>query len=316
MRSVQTVTGSVSSQELGVILPHEHLRARLWDRPAVAAVAYGGMFGEVLVTADQIASEVDAYKAAGGRTIVDVTLPAIGRDPRLLRSIAERCGVQIVMGCGWYREPYYQPEELIDRRSVDHLADELVAEIEHGVGETGIRPGIIGEIGVNNTWVSAQEERVHRAAARAGQRTGLAVTTHSSWSPVGLQQMDILTSEGLGADRIIIGHACSVPDMDYYLEVLGRGAFLEFDNIGQWDIPGYQERVTSLILKLLELGYEDQLLLSHDAWGVRSFKFAGGPGFTHIVENYLPILRKNGISESQIESMTVSAPARALAGPE
>src|SRR5207344_2936607 len=96
-----------------------------------------------------------------------------------------------VMGCGWYRTAYYPAEARIDRRSVDDLADELVAEIEGGVGETGIRPGIIGEIGTDKPWVSPAEERIHRAVARAARRTGLAITTHAVLSDVGLAQLRI-----------------------------------------------------------------------------------------------------------------------------
>ena len=83
------------------------------------------------------------------------------------------------MGSGWYRGAYYPPEARIDRRSVDDLADELVGEATDGVGETGVRPGIIGEIGTDKPWISPAEERVHRAAARAARRTGLAITTHA-----------------------------------------------------------------------------------------------------------------------------------------
>lgn len=307
-----TVTGTVPASELGVVLPHEHVKAALWDRPAVAAVAYGGLFGEVLVTDEQRTSEVAAYGSAGGGTLVDVTPRGIGRSPELLRDISEATGVRIVMGCGWYREPYYPPEDLIDRRTVGELADVLVAEIEGGAEGTGVRPGIIGEIGVNNTWISAQEERVHRAAARAARSTGLAVTTHSSWSKIGLAQLDIFESEGLAGDRVIIGHACSYPDLGYYQAVLERGAYLAFDNIGQWDIPGYQDRVTDLIVELLHRGHGSKILLSQDIWNSRQFKLAGGTGFTHILENYLPDLASRGVSKAEIDQLLIANPAAAL----
>lgn len=309
---INTVTGPIPASELGIVLPHEHVRAALWDRPAVAAVAYGGMFGEVLVTDEQRAAEVAAYRTAGGGTIVDVTPPGIGRSPELLRAVSVETGVRIVMGCGWYREPYYPPEDLIDRRPVGTLADVLLAEIEDGVDGTGIRPGIIGEIGVNNSWISAQEERVHRAAARAACASGLALTTHSSWSQVALAQLDIFESEGLDADRVIIGHACSYPDLSYYLAVLERGAYLEFDNIGQWDIPGYQDRVTDLILELLHRGYTSKILLSHDVWNARQFRFAGGSGFTHLLDTYVPQMGSRGVSPAEIDQMLMTNPAAVL----
>ena len=103
---------------------------------------------------------------------MDVTPAGMARDPEWLRGLATASGLHIVMGAGWYRTAYYPVEALIDRRSVDDLADEIVREATDGVGETGIKPGIIGEIGTDKPWVSPSEERVHRAAARASRRTG------------------------------------------------------------------------------------------------------------------------------------------------
>jgi predicted metal-dependent phosphotriesterase family hydrolase len=310
--SVQTVLGPVDPDSLGFTLPHEHVHARLWDFPTVAAVGYGGMYGEIHIEDDVRVVELEAFRVQGGRTVVDVTPPAIGRDPERLRRIAERTSLNIVMGCGWYREPYYPPEDLIDRRSVDELAAILVREITEGVGDTGIKPGIIGEIGVNNSWVTAQEERVHRAAARAQRATGLAITTHSPWSPIGVKELDIFEAEGVAPSRVVIGHACSYPVLEYYTTLLERGAYVQFDNIGQWDLPGYQDRVTGLILELLHRGHEGRIMLSHDVWNARAFAFAGGTGFTHLAENYLPELSEHGVGDNTIHTMTVENPKRML----
>lgn len=309
---VQTVLGPVDPEVLGFTLPHEHIYARLWDFPTVAAVGYGGMYGEIVIEEEVRVAELEAFCDLGGGTIVDVTLPAIGRDPLLLRRMAERTSLNVVMGCGWYREPYYPPDDLVDRRSVDELAEVLIREITEGVGDTGIRPGIIGEIGVNNSWVTAQEERVHRAAARAQLATGLSITTHSSWSAIGLKQLAIFESEGVDPSRVVIGHCCSYPVLDYYLGLLDRGAYVQFDNIGQWDLAGYQERVTRLLLELVERGHAERIMLSHDVWNSRAFKFAGGTGFTHILERYLPELRERGLDEATITTMTVENPRRVL----
>src|SRR5688500_11290176 len=97
------------------------------------------------------------------------------------------------MGTGWYRDGYYPADARIERRTVDDLAAEMVRELEDGVGESGIRPGIIGEIGTDKPWVSALEERVHRAAARASKQTGMAISTHGVQSAVGLAQLRIFT---------------------------------------------------------------------------------------------------------------------------
>src|SRR5436190_11977004 len=130
--------------------------------------------------------ELTRFRAAGGSCLVDLPPIGVGRDPERLARLSAETGLHVVMGCGWYRGAYYPAEALIDRRSVDDLAEELVREATEGVGASGIRPGIIGEIGTDKPWLSAQEERVHRAAARAARRTGLAITTHGVLSPVGL----------------------------------------------------------------------------------------------------------------------------------
>ena len=142
-------------------LPHEHLYIQIWE------IAGRNDYAGQLEDDDVLGDEVNAFKTLGGQTIVDCTVRGIGRSPEKLRRISERTGVHVVMGCGWYRQPYYPPEDVVDRRSVDDLARDIINEVSEGVGSTRIRPGVIGEVGTDKSWVSAQEERVHRAAARA-----------------------------------------------------------------------------------------------------------------------------------------------------
>src|SRR5262249_23483894 len=150
-------------------------------------------------------TELAALHAAGGRTVVDLTLDEIGRDPAALRRVSEATGMAIVMGCGHYRDPYLD-RDWFDRMAVDDIAAELVREIEEGVRGTGVRAGMIGEIGADRAWISAAEERSFRAAARAHRRTGLTITTHAARWPVGLAQVALLTEEGVDPGRIIVGH--------------------------------------------------------------------------------------------------------------
>ena len=182
---VMTVSGPIPPERVGFTLPHEHTGIYLWH------IQNRWDYWELTPDEDLIGDELRDFRRRGGSTLVELTLPGVGRDPERLRRLASRTGVQIVMGCGWYREAYYPPEARIDRRTVDNLADELIGELRDGVGGTGVRPGIIGEIGTDKPWVSAQEERVHRAAARAARETGMAITTHGVRSPVALAQLRI-----------------------------------------------------------------------------------------------------------------------------
>ena len=219
------------------------------------------------------------------------------------------------MGCGWYRTAYYPPEALIDRRSTDDLADELVREATDGVGESGVRPGIIGEIGTDKPWVSPSEERVHRAAARASRRTGLAITTHAVLSDVGLAQLRIFEEEGADPARVVIGHADSYPVLDHYLAIIERGANLEFDFIGMpWERGTASGRLasSSWCASSSDAATEIGLFLSQDVCSDSQLKAFGGNGYTYLTDTFLPRLRAAGVSEDEITTMTVANPRRLL----
>jgi phosphotriesterase-related protein len=306
---VQTVLGRIDPSDLGVTLPHEHTQLALWH------VENRWDYWQLTRDEPVILAELERFRAAGGRSLVDLTLPGIGRDPAWLTGVARASGLHIVMGAGWYRTAYYPPEARIDRRSVDDLADELVREAEEGVADSGVRPGIIGEIGTDKPWVSAAEERVHRAAARAARRTGRSVTTHSVMSPVGLAQLGIFEEEGLDPGRVVIGHSDSYPVLDHYLEVIRRGARIEFDFLGMpfTAVERHGERrIVELLLELLSRGHADRVLLSQDVCNDAQLSRYGGRGYTYLAERFLPRLRQAGVSDADIDTMTIANPRRLL----
>jgi phosphotriesterase-related protein len=225
--------------------------------------------------------------------------------------------LNIVMGSGWYRGAHYPAEALVDRRTVDDLAAEIVREFTDGVGDTGVRPGIIGEIGTDKPWVSALEERVHRAAARASLQTGMAITTHGVQSAVGLEQLRIFSGEGVDPSRVIIGHADSHHDLDFYLAVLDAGANLQFDFLGhRFGVEETIEpRLVETIVELLERGFAPQLLLSQDVCHNRQLKAHGGFGYVYLHQHFLPTLRTAAVGEGEIRTVTIENPARLLTIP-
>ncbi len=309
MAHAQTVRGPVAPDALGFVLPHEHTGISLWQVPD------RWDYWELTVDDALVVPELEAFRAAGGGTVVDLTLPGVGRDPERLRRYAETTGLNIVMGCGWYRTAYYPAEARIDRRTVDDLADELVREFEDGVAGTGIRPGIVGEIGTDKPWLSALEERVHRAAARAARRTGMAITTHGVLSPVGLAQLRVFEEEGADPGRVVIGHADSYPVLDHYLEIIRRGANLEFDFLGMsftpMEVHG-EGRIVELLAELVGRGHADRVLLSQDVCHNAQLRPYGGNGYVYLSEQFLPRLREAGVPEAAIRQMTVDNPARIL----
>jgi predicted metal-dependent phosphotriesterase family hydrolase len=309
MVHVQTVLGPIDPADLGFTLPHEHTQIALWHIP--------DRWDYWQLTRDEplILEELGAFREAGGRSLVDLTPAGVGRDPVWLAGLARASGLHIVMGCGWYRESYYPAETLIDRRTVDDLADELVREATDGLADTGIRPGIIGEIGTDKPWVSAPEERVHRAAARAARRTGLAITTHAVLSPVGLDQLRIFEEEGADPTRVVIGHADSYPQIDHFLAIVERGASVQFDFLGMTFTPAERHgepRIVELLCELLGRGHLEQILLSQDVCHDSQLTRYGGNGYTYLARTFLPRLREAGVTDAEIETMTVANPRRLL----
>lgn len=309
MPHVQTVLGPIDPATLGVTLPHEHTQIALWHIP--------GRHDYWQLTRDEplILEELARFAAAGGSGLVDLTLPSVGRDPEWLAGIARASGLHVIMGCGWYRGGYYPAEALIDRRSVDDLADELVREFAEGVGSSGVRPGIIGEIGTDKPWLSAQEERVHRAAARASRRTGLAITTHAVQSAVGLDQLRVFEEEGADLSRVVIGHADSYPRLDHYLAIVDRGASVEFDFLGMAFTPLERQgepRIIELLGELVARGQAGRILLSQDVCHDSQLVHYGGYGYAYLAESFLPRLREAGVGDAVIEQITVGNPRRLL----
>ena len=310
---VQTVLGPVDPFTLGFTLPHEHTAIALWHIP--------NRWDYWELTRDEaiITAELAHYRDAGGTALVDLTLPGVGRDPAWLVGLARATGLHLVMACGWYRGAHYPPEALIDRRSVDDLADELVREAEEGIPlaglDTSVKPGILGEIGTDKPWLSAPEERVHRAVARASRRTGLAISTHAVMSPVGRAQLEVFEAEGADLSRVVIGHADSYPVLDHYLEIIRRGASIEFDFLGMTFTPQERHgepRVTDLLLELLSRGHADRVLLSQDVCHNQQLRHYEGNGYTYLQETFLPRLRARGVSATEIDQLMVLNPRRIL----
>jgi phosphotriesterase-related protein len=155
---------------------------------------------------------------------------------------------------------------------------------------------------------------VHRAAARASLATGMAITTHGVQSAVGLAQLKLFTEEGVDPARVVIGHADSYHDIDFYLEVLATGANLQFDFIGhRFGVEeALEPRLVETIVELLERGFAPQILLSHDVCHNRQLKANGGFGYVYLHQHFLPTLRTAAVGEGEIRTMTIDNPARIL----
>ncbi|MBA2447962.1 MAG: phosphotriesterase-related protein [Chloroflexi bacterium] len=301
---VMTVRGPIDPGDLGPTLPHEHLILDLFR----ISRNRDHRFNDVPLMIEEAAR----FKACGGGTIVELSNHGLSPNPVGLRRISEESDLHVVMGSGWYREPYYD-HQYIGQRSTRDLADDIVRDIEEGVSGTGIRPGIIGEIGADLSFVSPAEERVFRAAARAHLRTGLAITTHALESPVGLQQLDILEEEGADLRRVVVGHAATWPYLDYHEAIARRGAYVQFDTIRGLR-PYETEQQVRLTLDLIGRGYLERILLSQDNCFQSHLVAYGGNGFAFVSTTFAPMLKEAGLSDEQVRTILVENPRRVLAG--
>ncbi len=303
MSEVMTVTGPVPASELGFTLMHEHLLLDL--------LRDSWSVNNLLYEPDLAVLEVTRYRDAGGVTLVDLTNRGLGQRPLDVRAIAERTGLNVVLGCGWYREPYYEPH--LSRWYVGRMAEQMVADLTEGIDGTGVRAGIIGELGAHERWVSPVEERMLRAGARAHRETGVTITTHGTRSPVALQQLDILAEEGVDPARVVVGHSQSWPHPEFHREIVRRGAWLSFDTMS--DSNAYElEKVVRLIEAVLRDGSIDRLLLSHDVCYRTQYASYGGSGYDFIPSRLLAHLAGIGVTGEMFERIMVDNPRRALTG--
>ncbi len=335
--AVMTVRGPVDPATLGPTLVHEHLV--MDSTPMLAAHGYA-LDGDGPFDADRAAearwnpgTHPDNYRltdpdlaveelgyavAAGIGTVVDVTPVELGRDPQALVAIAERTGLHVVMGGGHYLAPVHAPD--LAAVPEEDITARLVAEARDGVTGTGIRPGIIGELGTSDPPRDG-ELRVLRAAATASRETGLALSIHlHPWGRTGDVVLDTLLDAGAAPDRIVLGHLTTAHDDAPYLDRLAaRGTYLAFDLfgfdhslLGPGRYPPSDADVAATVARLVRSGLADRVLVSQDI-GVRTrLRRYGGWGYDHLVRHVVPLLRAAGLDPSDIDRLLVDNPRRLL----
>lgn len=311
--TLMTVRGEVPADVVGFTLPHEHVRIDLVSVFPANMLAFDFQLLDEEVAIEEVGRFVASASdfAPGRPALVDVTTDArMGRDPAALLRVAEALDFHLVMGCGRYREPWFEPE--LTRLTTADVARIFIDEIRDGVGATGIRPGIIGELGADRDFVSPSEERVLRAAARAQAATGLAITLHARASRVALDQLDILEDAGADLRRVIVGHCDTVADSDYHELLVDRGAWIEFDTV-RGKVPLVVERRSAFIREVRRRGHLDRLLLSHDVCALSHLHAYGNTGYDYLASGFLDRLRNEGYAEEELQMIFVRNPVRAIA---
>jgi predicted metal-dependent phosphotriesterase family hydrolase len=304
---VMTVLGEIPADAMGFTQTHEHVLAN--------CDLDGNDWNMVMDDVDVAAEELEHFRRAGGRTMLDLTCDGIGRDVRGLQEAARRTGVNIVASTGWYRECFHPA--YVARESADQLARRMIRDIREGMDGTEVRAGIIAELateyGVGK--MSPAEVKVFTAAAYAQRETGLPVSTHCWAGELAFPQIDVLTRNGVPPEKIVIGHLAVDPAVkEHVFKVADTGVRLGIDCVGyshvKWVIMTDPERAR-FVKELIDRGHLRQLTVSQDAARKLLLKRYHGPGYDCIPLQFVPLLQAAGVSGEQIHAIFVENP-RAL----
>lgn len=340
MHEVVTVLGPIPAEKVGITLMHEHLLldATPWFREPeeaskrdmadmlVSIEMLGALRNDPFLCRDNCrlfdeqtaTEEVMRFRLAGGQTIVDPTCRGIGRDPLALQRISRATGLNVIMGAGYYLEPAHPAH--VRGMSVEDIAEEIERDVVEGVD--GVRSGIIGEIGISKDFTD-EEEKVLRAAARAQAATGVPLEVHlPGWERHARRVLDTVTAEGGDISRTVLCHMNpSGVDYEYQAGLAERGAWLEFDMIGmdfyyadqQAQSPSDEENARA-IKALRDGGYLDRVLISQDVFVKIQLVRYGGTGYAHILDHFVPRLRRHGFTHAEIRQLLVDNPRQVFTG--
>jgi phosphotriesterase-related protein len=307
---IHTVKGAIETDTLGLILPHEHLFTDLRG-PHVPDYAQGEASAVVRVVGPHLADAA----AVGVTALVECSTVGVGRNLAMLKSLAEATSIHIVAPTGVYRDAYIPTS--MREASEGELADLWTKELMEGIEGTSIRAGFI-KLAMSDDGPTPLEIRNLKAAARASQNTGAVIAIHTIGGRIAGEEMEVLEGAGLDLRRFIWVHAQTEPDVSVLKSAARRGAYVELDTVGA---PFQsQPELFSTAIALIEAGFIDHLLLSHDAGWYNPARSDGLPedgyrGYTALAKEFIPELLNRGITEEQVRQITVHNPARAFAFP-
>lgn len=353
---VNTVLGPVEPAALGRILHHEHLSSLVpgpWLSGGYPFSPPGGDAGRLETSSDDPTYFEDQVRQATGAlsglgrlgfdTVVDLSpYGVVGRAPhaenvRVLEEVSRRTGMHIVLGTATYLDSF--SPAWAGEASLDELAARFTADLTEGLGDSPYLAGILGEQATGLGAIAPHEEAALRAAARAHVATGAGLVTHTTHGTMALEQVEILRSERVALDRVVIGHLDIQPSLDYLLRVLDTGVSIAFDTIGKqyWDfflapLPTdlaegeFAKRAyyrpdlarARRVAELVDRGYERQLLLSQDLTGAEVYlnpATHGQWGLSYLGAVFVPLCIEQGVPESALEVMLTDNPRQLLTIP-
>jgi len=306
MAKLITTLGPKQADELGMILPHEHIFVdlRTWDTPGYAQA-------EAEDVLQLMAPEITKARQAGIGAIVECSVVGVGRRADIERAVSEATGFPLVIPTGIYREPWVP--DWAHAASEVELTEWMLGELQGEIEQSKVQAGWI-KLSAGDEGLTTSETKILQAAITAAKETNAVIGSHTIQGQVVREQLDILVGMGYDPGRFIWIHTMAEPDFELHLEMGRRGAWLEYDAIGNPDVQD-DEYYLERIQRLLEAGLGEQLLLSHDrGWYDPALPGGGVPkAFTYLPDIFLPKLRDVGVDEATIQQLTHSNPFRAFA---
>ncbi|WP_118984278.1 phosphotriesterase-related protein [Photorhabdus sp. CRCIA-P01] len=249
---------------------------------------------------DLICEEMKTLVSLGVHNIVEMTNRYMGRNPRFILDLMRDSGINVIVSTGYYQSAFF-PEH-VAHTTARQLADEMIAEIEQGIDGTTLKAGVIGEIGSSKGVITPDEEKVFYAAAIAHLETGRPVSTHTTLSTMGLEQLALLKKHGVDAERVVIGHCDLKDNLDNILRIIEQGAYIQFDTIGKRDYYPDEKRI-AMLQTLAQRGLLNRVMLSMDITRRSHLKANGGNGFAYLITTFVPMLNRAGLTQTDIDLM-------------
>jgi phosphotriesterase-related protein len=347
--SVMTVLGEIGVDELGIVLPHEHIMLDLRNQFAPVREASQIALSEqrvhignldilsrnplavkdnlVLNDLEVAERELMEFKKAGGRTVAEATSRGAGRDPLALRGLAHAVGINIIAGCGYFTYDTHPSD--MEAKSVQTIKEEMLRDIREGIDGTGVKSGVIGEIGTSEK-LHANEKKALIAASQVQAETGLGLHVHTEpWGNERLNVLKIVAAEGGDLRKVVINHIDVKRefDLEELKEIMRQGAFIEFDNFGKEYYVDSRNRGllagpfahdierVQVIKELIDAGFADRILITNDLCFKTMLHRYGGWGYDHIVTHIVPMLLEVGVTRQQVDTLIVENP-KAFLDPE
>ncbi|MDM2960008.1 phosphotriesterase-related protein [Citrobacter sp. CK202] len=256
---------------------------------------------------DLICQEMKDLRALGVRNIIEMTNRYMGRNPQFMLDLMRDSGINVVACTGYYQDAFF-PEH-VATRSVEQLAQEMIDEIVIGIDNTTLKAGIIAEIGSSEGVITPLEEKVFIAAARAHNETGRPISTHTSFSTMGLEQLALLQAQGVDLSHVVVGHCDLKDNLDGILQMIDLGAYVQFDTIGKNNYYPDEKRI-DMLNALRQRGLLNRVMLSMDITRRSHLKANGGNGYDYLLTTFIPQLRQSGFSQADVDTMLRDNPSQ------